>query len=459
MKPKPRLASGRIVVDGGALAGTAWRIRPGLALSAAHCLRKPLSREYHMQCEVEFPEFDRRITATVNPGDLDPELDVVLLQLHDDAATAPCLKLARMPWDDIEDRSVSWSGFGYPDAEPFGLALTGEIDSVHEHWGRGIQLSCRQGGSGYLLHASGSAVLHDGYAIALIAWGPEALAHRVIFARPIDQVARRFKLQSVAHPRFGITAPAGRRYLACDRDDQWRHFQSCLQPRSLQLFFVRGHEHEAPEHFVEGVLTGRRLERTAVAASPEWQVREVRWPDVPAATPADFLAALSRAVFGDEVPPTELAEILVEMSRQAPLAVIHRMLNISSPLVQDRFDEIYTYYATTLPDLLRFRLPLPRDSKGIVFVQPYYWDHGLGSLSSHASAADLWEDRLRAMRPDPLQAVMAPELTQITVDHVDNFLKRERPDLTPAERDKYLKEAQRRTTSRQILKFLQEEIR
>jgi hypothetical protein len=456
MKASARIASGRILV-GGELAGTAWRVQPGLALSAAHCLRQPLSNAYHQHCQIEFPEFGARIEAEV--ADLDEALDVVLLRLEGDAAGAPCLKLARMPWEDVEDEPVAWNGYGYPDADPYGLGLKGEIDSVDEHQGRGIQLSCRQGGAGHLEHASGTAVLSGGYAIALIIWGPELLAQKVIFARPIDQIARRFRLPAVRHPSFGIAAPNRRRYLACDRDRQWKHFQQCLVPGSLQLFFVRGHEHEAPEHFVDGVLTGLPPERSQLGATPEWQVREVRWPDVLGSTQSDFLAALSRALVDTEVPPTELAETLIDMSRDATLAVIHRILNISSSIVQRRFDEIYAYYATTLPDLLRPLLPLPRDSKGIVFVQPYYWDHGLGSLSPRARAADRWEERLRALRPDPLQAVMAPELERITEVHVGEFLQRELPHLSDDERNEFLEEARLRATSRDILKFLQEEIR
>jgi hypothetical protein len=466
MTADSRMASGRIVIDG-KLAGTAWRVRPGLALSAAHCLRKPLSSEHHARCQIEFPEAGGPIAATAGDGDLDPALDVVLLRLANDDPAAPCLKLARLPWDEVEaelveSKVVAWNGYGYPDAKPDGLGLTGELEDVRERHRRGIQLHCRQGGLGNLKHTSGSAVLHRGHAIAMVIWNPEPLAQKVIFARPVDQIARRFpELEAPLHPRYRPVMPREKRYLSCDRTPQWGRFTASLQPASVRLFFIRGPEHEAPEHFVAGVSTGLPPDRLGSSAPPDWQVRDVRWSaDLPASTQPDFLAALSRAVLDEEVPPTELSETLVEMSRSAKLVVIHRLLNISRPIVQRRLDEIYAYYATTLPDLLRPRMPLPADSRGIVFVQPYYWEHrGLAWFSPRASAARDWERRLRELRPDPLHTVIAPDLERITEDHVNEFLIRELPHLGDEQRDEYLHEARLRKTSREVLKFLEEEIR
>ncbi|MEZ4448144.1 MAG: NACHT domain-containing protein [Nannocystaceae bacterium] len=58
--------------------------------------------------------------------------------------------------------------------------------------GQGIQLSCDQGGYGSLQRASGSAIVVDQHAVALITWHPEKLLGSVIFARSLDVIAERF---------------------------------------------------------------------------------------------------------------------------------------------------------------------------------------------------------------------------------------------------------------------------
>lgn len=202
MTVEPRSVTGRILI-GGKVAGTAWRTQPDLAITAAHCLRvSALSSDYHTSCQIAFADASELGTATVR--DLDAALDVAILQLA--APGHHVVECASLPWDDarvIGELKQPWQSYGYPDAKPDGLGLNGTITHVGERNERGIQLLCEQGGQGYLKHASGAPVIIGDRAVALIVWNPEPLAQRVIFARPLDQVARRFTYLKVpVHPRF-----------------------------------------------------------------------------------------------------------------------------------------------------------------------------------------------------------------------------------------------------------------
>jgi NB-ARC domain len=240
MTVDPRSISGAIKIDG-KLVGTAWRAKPNVALTAAHCLRVDLlSHGFHQQCTIEFP--DGSTGAAVR--DLDQELDIAVLTLTSEGSS--WIELAPLPWDDprvIGEDKLRWHGYGYPDAKPDGLALTGAISGVSERAGEGIQLSCDQGGNGYLKHASGAAIIHGNRAVGVLRWHPEPLAGQVLYARPIDRICERFPFLSASvHP---LQAPTlgERREFHSDRS-QPRGGSSWL-PASSSVFVGRNEELDA----------------------------------------------------------------------------------------------------------------------------------------------------------------------------------------------------------------------
>lgn len=180
------LASGRLRIDS-VVVGTAWRIAPGFALSARHCLRDRATDGL----DVEFPKEGQREKAF--PGveipakviaDSEP-LDVVLLELVGDAPNSPRLPLMGLPWDMAVTRGKGWEAEGYPTAETSGLTLSGVIASASRDE---LQVSCEQGGNGALENISGAAITHAGSAVALLCRAPPTLKGKVIFARPIQLI-------------------------------------------------------------------------------------------------------------------------------------------------------------------------------------------------------------------------------------------------------------------------------
>jgi len=446
-----RSATGRLLI-GGKLAGTAWRTGPDLAITAAHCLRvDPLQRGHHQTCKIVFSD-GVETTATVR--DLDPDLDVAILDL--DRRGSPAIGLACLPWEDRRvagDARQLWRGYGYPDAKPDGLGLSGSITHVEEREGRGIQLECHQGGLGALKHASGSPVVVGDRAIALIVWNPEALAQKVIYARPLDQVARVFTyLRTPLHPRFRIGNREQPHHLHCDRDSQWGQFHACITAApSIDEFFVCAPDREAPEKFIE------RIERSAEREG--FEVRRVAWSGgTPPAVPVDYLAALSRGVADEELPEGALVDRILELSRETRLVISHPLLNLSTASVQGRLDDLHHYYDEVLPGLFGRRGSLPPGSRGVVLLQPLYWEsRGLGRLVSYFSDGGKWRARTRARKAAPLRAITAHDLTRITIPQVADLLAQV-PGLPDDQQALLLRDVRRYRTSREILRFLQERI-
>lgn len=451
MSLDPRLLTGRIVLDGN-LAGTAWRAGPTTAITAAHCLRvDPIQRRYHASCTIFFNDDPTPATATVRVvGEkqcLDEKLDVAILDL--DRSSQNFVPLATPLWPDAIDEK--WVSYGYPDAKPDGMGLSGTITHVGERTGRGIQLLCDQGGAGNLKHSSGSPVIVRGRAVGLIVWNPEALLQKVIFARTLDVVALVFPSPKVpVHPGLPIV---GHReeplHLQCDRDPQWGSFYGCIRASSpISAFFVSGPDREAPEKFIA------RIEH---ADSEDYQLRTVRWrgSGYPPAAQRDYIAALSRSLFYDELSEEVLVDQLLELGWERKVVIQHPLINLTSEAIKLRLDDIFAYYYATLPALFHRRHPLPRDVRGFVFLQPFYWEpRGLGKLFGFLSDRQIWRDKMRASAASPIHAIMAPDFTRITVEHVENLLGTVR-DLPEADRVSMLREVRRYRTSRDVLTFLE----
>lgn len=449
MTIEPKQISGAIKI-GDKLAGTAWRVRPDLALTARHCLRKSaFGEDLHAACAIEFAD-GSLVTGTLWHEDKD--LDVATLTLT--PAGGDFMQLAALPWTDAAvagESKLLWHAYGYPDAHPEGLELNGKITSVSDRAGRGLQLSCEQGGYKNLKHASGSGIVYGNRVVALLVWHPEALAGSVLFAQPLDKIAKHTKfsyLRAPLHYRFRPGGSASKLHLECDRVPQWRRFEGCVDQRAaVEVLIVEGHEDEAPDVFVE------RIEHMAT----DFRVVSVRWPfGVPYAQ-VDFVSALSQALVGEELARPDLLSVIHEMCGEIKLVIRHPLLDVSSPMVRARLEDVSKYYGTTLPELFSMK-PLSSRARGLVIVQPVYWkSRGLARLFALKRKPRRWQ----AWGPigDPaLPVVVAPEMERILPPEVLEFLENELRRLPPERRHVLQAEVLRCRTSREIFKFLKENI-
>lgn len=181
-----------LAIAGDRIHGTAWLFCESLALTARHCvidpdcgqpLREPLElRFFHPQ----------PLTLPVARLHLAPQaqcagFDVALLELA--APTAqPALPSAVLPPFTQPPR---WRGYGFPQAHPTGMPLTGEVQSRHGNlapW-PALQLGLDQGGYGRMKGISGGPVVVRGCAVGVIRYAPPELADATLLATSMADIA------------------------------------------------------------------------------------------------------------------------------------------------------------------------------------------------------------------------------------------------------------------------------
>lgn len=186
--------------DGDCHTGTAWMVSEKYAITAFHCIDNgkgkpyPTSRRYTLKFES-----GQNVYAVVD--EYDANVDVALLHILDASfQTEGKLIFEKLPsaaaWDKYPGRNQAyWESYGYPLAHDLGLTIGGtvrlpeaRVDGLIAGTEPAIQLSCDEGGLGFLNGMSGGAVIYNGSIVGIISSAPPDLKQKVIHAIPIERI-------------------------------------------------------------------------------------------------------------------------------------------------------------------------------------------------------------------------------------------------------------------------------
>lgn len=200
--------------DKGEYSGTAWLCSGEYALTAAHCVGDRIKRvvtpgTYRLEFGWGW------LDAVVKRSDFD--LDAALLSITggDEIPEPVKLTLGRLPALDpwpYGPQALQWRSWGHPRGHDLGLTVYGSIDDPEGYvpddptaQKRGtqtaIQLTCEQGGYGYLEGMSGSPVTFEkNVIIGLVRWAPTPFNQKVIYASPLRSIAEVFpEMRDIIH--------------------------------------------------------------------------------------------------------------------------------------------------------------------------------------------------------------------------------------------------------------------
>jgi hypothetical protein len=180
------------LLSDGSRAGTVWFAAPGVAITAAHCIgdrKQQTVRQSSFSCV----GVNRERALKVLEADF--RLDVALLEV---TPTVPLEAVLALAGRNFRGKpGLEWTVHAYPDAKGDGLTVNGRIDSMDGvvEGTPAMQLTCNQGGLGYLQGCSGGPVVSGEHeeVIGVIRWAPEDLAQRVMFATRIEDIVARFE--------------------------------------------------------------------------------------------------------------------------------------------------------------------------------------------------------------------------------------------------------------------------
>lgn len=197
MGPEVRRAIGRVEVDHGGdkpIRGTAFLVAPDRALTAFHVVADRGTHQPHGAARLVLGE--RSVPLTFD-GTGDAVADWALLVLDTPVEGVEPLPLGRLDPADHEGGHLDWRSYGFPDAKPDGLALSGAVEAVQVPLqGREvIQVTCTQalGHDVRLPGLSGAPLMVDGVCVGILRFA--LMDHRAatragtVFACPMEALA------------------------------------------------------------------------------------------------------------------------------------------------------------------------------------------------------------------------------------------------------------------------------
>ncbi len=231
-----------------------------------------------------------------------------------------------------------------------------------------------------------------------------------------DSPALRALWDSLGEGDAGPPPPrADRPSLTCGRGLQWNEVCQIGPAKQHVLVLVSGGQGQDPEHFQERI-------RVFLAPPPPRGILQIGWPTRPASK-AEFFERLSDAL----KPGRSLKETIAERLRCQNLLLLHDCVDV-------RFedDNLIKYYTEWLPELLDGQVHNGR----LKCVQPIEWTNaGSGSfitrlLSGRRRGANDREGALSLITaleerqpPPAIQAIRLPELSDLTEDELQVFLR------------------------------------
>jgi hypothetical protein len=182
--------------------GTAFLLKPGYVLTAAHCVFDGGDAE---ELEVRLESSGHSYTSIpIWRDDLNADhlgLDAAILWITGCSPPnannqVPPVDVGRLPMTQLPCE-LHWHSFGYPvmDTEQFGLDLTGTVTGVQQGSSfRRLQLTCDQfGAEGIGLQgASGAPVTVNGQTIGVISRNPKVFKQRIVYASLIEDIFSEF---------------------------------------------------------------------------------------------------------------------------------------------------------------------------------------------------------------------------------------------------------------------------
>ncbi len=231
---KLRQAVARVEVQtsGGEQRGTAFLIASQHALTALHVVA-----DRHRSDPGPLGPIFLHFPSQTVPAELiamDRQADWALLRLSEaprDAAGQPVAPLVMLPLSeaDLSPGPVSWLSFGFPEARPDGLWVSGQVRSTLSQVGgsSAIQLFSDEAAAGRgapLAGLSGAPVFVDGAVAGLLRWATldeagQSIAGSV-FACPVDGVKAKLTALSIVPPELRCPYPG----LVSFGPDQGRQF-------------------------------------------------------------------------------------------------------------------------------------------------------------------------------------------------------------------------------------------
>jgi hypothetical protein len=439
-------------VGAAGMAGTAWHIGEGLFVTVFHCVSeggRPVEGDAFRLVAPGGLELGRaRISEHA------PALDLAILRLPGGAGRLAAIPVAAPPRSGPTPGTVGWKSLGFPSLRVDGLTLNGTVTSYalpDRDAGQVLQLSCEQGGHGFLDGASGAPVIVNGYAVGVLRGSPQASLDDILLAVRLDTGATALKALAtrLASVSATVLGPGRREALWCDRTAQWEEVREFLdgsvhQPRVMLL---HGHEDEAHAYFTArlGELARRRRTGEAPNTPP------LRVIDLPSAPPQRDLSELEGQLVERLCPgqPGALWEELGQLVRRERLVLLFEKV-VARPA---RLELMRRFYAEVIPALLtRLRGKDEAPWNPPLVLQPLSWEApGWAVLRRLRLDPGRPSSFLKALRESRL-AVPLPELTRIAREDVETFLSRF--DLPPAEANRILENALRGESSEEILEAL-----
>ncbi len=179
---------------GSAAWGTAWRVAPGKALTAAHCVGDLRRRALGAGAlSLRFADGVREATVE----DVAWDLDVALLRVEGEGAGAVPRLTGGAARGDV------WQAKGYAKAHVVGMMAHGTVTDagavmpVEGATVPALQLHCEEGGHGALEGLSGAPVWGARGVIGLVRYGPPDLKQTVVMATRWEDIAARFRCWEV----------------------------------------------------------------------------------------------------------------------------------------------------------------------------------------------------------------------------------------------------------------------
>ena len=172
--------------------GTAWYVRKGFWLTAAHCIGDPqVGARFSGPFRLQIGDGGAGSDASVL--DVDWPLDIALLGLDAPDHIRP-VPVGALPAPTPFPDGVRWYSYGFPRAHTSGLHVDGQVTAPNGNVNsvRALQMTCAQGGLGGLKGLSGAPVCVNERAVGLIRFGPEDLKQAVIMATGMKDILARF---------------------------------------------------------------------------------------------------------------------------------------------------------------------------------------------------------------------------------------------------------------------------